>query len=134
MRPSRRLVRSRSSNDGSKVYHKAFWFRISHGGLIVLQCSRFVHNERKGCIVNAGQQSRECSWGKQCWSRAFRKRVFSTFDTLSPRPAKANALSSGGWVKIKLKLPHFHVSDTCRVSICVSYLVLVSNEIKGCLA
>ena len=25
--------------------------------------------------------------------------------------------SSGGWVKIKLKLPHFHVSDTCRVSI-----------------
>ena len=22
-------------------------------------------------------------------------------------------LSSGGWVKIKLKLPHFHVSDTC---------------------
>ena len=26
-------------------------------------------------------------------------------------------LSSGGWVKIKLKLPHFHVSDTCRVSI-----------------
>ena len=21
--------------------------------------------------------------------------------------------SSGGWVKIKLKLPHFHVSDTC---------------------
>ena len=24
--------------------------------------------------------------------------------------------SSGGWVKIKLKLPHFHVSDTCRVS------------------
>ena len=24
-------------------------------------------------------------------------------------------LSSGGWVKIKLKLPHFHVSDTCRV-------------------
>ena len=26
-------------------------------------------------------------------------------------------LSSGGWVKIKIKLPHFHVSDTCRVSI-----------------
>ena len=26
-------------------------------------------------------------------------------------------LSSGGWVKISLKLPHFHVSDTCRVSI-----------------
>ena len=26
-------------------------------------------------------------------------------------------LSSGGWVKLKLKLPHFHVSDTCRVSI-----------------
>ena len=26
--------------------------------------------------------------------------------------------SSGGWVKIKLKLPHFHVSDTCRVSSC----------------
>ena len=25
--------------------------------------------------------------------------------------------SSGGWVKIKLKVPHFHVSDTCRVSI-----------------
>ena len=25
--------------------------------------------------------------------------------------------SSGGWVKIKLKLPHFHVSDTCGVSI-----------------
>ena len=25
-------------------------------------------------------------------------------------------LSSGGWVKIKLKLPHFHVSDTCRVA------------------
>ena len=25
--------------------------------------------------------------------------------------------SSGGWVKIKLKLPHFHVSDACRVSI-----------------
>ena len=24
--------------------------------------------------------------------------------------------SSGGWVKIKLKLLHFHVSDTCRVS------------------
>ena len=24
---------------------------------------------------------------------------------------------SGGWVKIKLKLPHFHVSDTSRVSI-----------------
>ena len=23
----------------------------------------------------------------------------------------------GGWVKIKLKLPHYHVSDTCRVSI-----------------
>ena len=23
----------------------------------------------------------------------------------------------GGWVKIKLKLPHFHVSDTSRVSI-----------------
>ena len=22
-------------------------------------------------------------------------------------------LTSGGWVKIKLKLPHFHVSDTC---------------------
>ena len=21
--------------------------------------------------------------------------------------------SSGGWVKIKLKFPHFHVSDTC---------------------
>ena len=27
------------------------------------------------------------------------------------------SFSSGGWVKIKLKLPHFHVSDTCRVSI-----------------
>ena len=26
-------------------------------------------------------------------------------------------LSSGGWVKIKLKLPHFHVSDTSRVSV-----------------
>ena len=26
-------------------------------------------------------------------------------------------LVSGGWVKIKLKLPHFHVSDTRRVSI-----------------
>ena len=26
-------------------------------------------------------------------------------------------ISSGGWVKIKLKLPHFHVSDTCCVSI-----------------
>ena len=26
-------------------------------------------------------------------------------------------LSSGGWVKIKLKLPHFHASHTCRVSI-----------------
>ena len=25
-------------------------------------------------------------------------------------------LSSGGWVKIKLKLPHFYVSDTCRIS------------------
>ena len=25
--------------------------------------------------------------------------------------------TSGGLVKIKLKLPHFHVSDTCRVSI-----------------
>ena len=25
-------------------------------------------------------------------------------------------LSSGGWIRIKLKLPHFHVSDTCRVS------------------
>ena len=25
--------------------------------------------------------------------------------------------SSDGWVKIKLKLPHFHISDTCRVSI-----------------
>ena len=25
--------------------------------------------------------------------------------------------SSGGWVKIKLKLPHFHESDTCPVSI-----------------
>ena len=25
--------------------------------------------------------------------------------------------SSGGWVKIELKLPHFHVSDSCRVSI-----------------
>ena len=25
--------------------------------------------------------------------------------------------SYGGWVKIKLELPHFHVSDTCRVSI-----------------
>ena len=23
---------------------------------------------------------------------------------------------SGGWVKVKLKLPHFHVSDTCRVN------------------
>ena len=23
--------------------------------------------------------------------------------------------SSGGWVNIKLKLPHFHVSDTCRM-------------------
>ena len=22
-------------------------------------------------------------------------------------------ISSGGWVKIKLKLPHLHVSDTC---------------------
>ena len=27
-------------------------------------------------------------------------------------------LSSGGWVIIKLKLPHFHVSDTCRVLSC----------------
>ena len=26
-------------------------------------------------------------------------------------------LFSGGWVKIKLKLPHFHLSDTCCVSI-----------------
>ena len=26
-------------------------------------------------------------------------------------------LSSGGWVKVKRKLPHFHVSDTSRVSI-----------------
>ena len=26
-------------------------------------------------------------------------------------------LSSAGWVKTKLKLPHFHVSDRCRVSI-----------------
>ena len=26
-------------------------------------------------------------------------------------------ISSGGWVKRRLKLPHFHVSDTCRVSI-----------------
>ena len=26
-------------------------------------------------------------------------------------------ISSGGWVKIKLKLPHFHVSNTCRVPI-----------------
>ena len=25
--------------------------------------------------------------------------------------------SSGKWVQIKLKLLHFHVSDTCRVSI-----------------
>ena len=25
--------------------------------------------------------------------------------------------SSGGWVKIKLKLPHFNVSDTCLASI-----------------
>ena len=25
------------------------------------------------------------------------------------------SLSSGGWVKIKLKLPHFHVSDPCIV-------------------
>ena len=25
--------------------------------------------------------------------------------------------SSGGWVKIKLKLRHFHVSDTSRVSV-----------------
>ena len=29
-------------------------------------------------------------------------------------------LSSGGWVKIKLKLPHFHVSDTCRVNHVIS--------------
>ena len=26
-------------------------------------------------------------------------------------------LISSGWVKIKLKLPHFYVSDTCRVPI-----------------
>ena len=26
-------------------------------------------------------------------------------------------LSFGAWVKIELELPHFHVSDTCRVSI-----------------
>ena len=25
--------------------------------------------------------------------------------------------SSGGWLKIKLKLPHFHVSVTCRAPI-----------------
>ena len=25
----------------------------------------------------------------------------------------AEVVSSGGWVKIKLELPHFHVSDTC---------------------
>ena len=25
--------------------------------------------------------------------------------------------SPGGWVKVKLKLPHFHVSYACRVSI-----------------
>ena len=27
--------------------------------------------------------------------------------------------ASGGWVKIQFKLPHFHVSDTCRVSVVV---------------
>ena len=27
--------------------------------------------------------------------------------------ATSTVASSGGWVKIKLKLPHFHVSDTC---------------------
>ena len=30
---------------------------------------------------------------------------------------KISFLSSGGWVNIKVKLPHFHVSDACRVPI-----------------
>ena len=42
-------------------------------------------------------------------------------DNEAVRSRGQNLVSTGGWVKVKLQLPHFHVSDTCRVSIsCVN--------------
>ena len=44
-------------------------------------------------------------------------RVLWAFKVARAGSFSRGLLSSGGWVKIKLKLPHFHVADTCRVSI-----------------
>ena len=55
-----------------------------------------------------------------CWPRPllpFLAAAFFFFCALFPGPVACvlhfKKMSSGGWVKIKLKLPHFHVPDTC---------------------
>ena len=40
-------------------------------------------------------------------------RVLWAFKVARAGSFSRGLLSSGGWVKIKLKLPHFHVSNTC---------------------
>ena len=44
-------------------------------------------------------------WERLAWATTIRRESFSLFPFF--------LISSGGRVKIKLKLPHFHVSDTC---------------------
>ena len=50
-------------------------------------------------------------------SRAFKKASNRQALTEKYIYIYVNILSSGGWVKINLELPHFHVSNTCRASI-----------------
>ena len=69
--------------------------------------------QRTACVWKTYNQSWELLPAKSCRSFAslptLQRNFFFSFFLF---------LSSGRWAKVKLKLPHFHVSDTtCRVSI-----------------